>query len=250
MEISEIFTPDSRVAVAFSGGVDSSVLLLLAKKYAGRVKAYFVRSAFQPDFEADDAVKVAEMLSVELETLTVDVLSDCEVTANPADRCYYCKKRIFSEILRAAQRDGFGTVAEGTNASDDISDRPGYKALQQLGIRSPLRDCGYTKAQIRQLARENSLPVADKPSYACLATRIPTGERITAELLKKTEAAETVLREAGFKNFRVRYLDNKAKLELGRGEFELLNEKRNEIFTRLSEYYDGVYLDLKERADE
>lgn len=250
MDIIIFFQQHKRVAVAFSGGVDSAVLLLLARRYAEKVKAYYVRSAFQPQFEYEDARTIAEQLKVEMTVLTADVLSDPAVVKNPPDRCYYCKKRIFETIRRAALRDGFDTVLDGTNASDDLDDRPGFRALQELGVLSPLRACGYTKKMIRDRARENRLPVADKPSYACLATRIPTGTAITLPLLKKTEVAENALREAGFRNFRVRYCRGAAKLELGRREWELLLNNRDTVLSLLSPYYDDIYLDVRERADE
>ncbi len=246
----EFFKENKNVAVAFSGGVDSSVLLLLAKRYCENVKAYFVKSSFQPEFEYEDALAVTRLLDVETEVIRVDVLSDKDIVKNPDIRCYYCKKRIFEAICKAAEKDGFNTVLEGTNASDDISDRPGFAALKEMGILSPLREFGYTKKQIRTIARENRLPVADKPSYACLATRIPTGIVITKEILEKTEKAEGCLRNIGFKNFRLRYLDGAAKLELGEKEFELLYKNRERVTTILSPYYENVYIDLRERADE
>ena len=250
MQIEEFFKLHKSVAVAFSGGVDSAVLLLFAKRYADRVKAYYVRSQFQPQFEGEDAVRIAEMLDAEMQVIPADVLSDENIIKNPSERCYYCKKCIFETITQAAGNDGIDTVIEGTNATDDIGDRPGYRALREMGILSPLKDCGYTKKMIREIAGVNKLPVADKPSYACLATRIPTGTAITKQLLLKTEAAENLLLKEGFKVFRVRYLDGAAKLELGKKEFEILSKNREKIFELLNKYYDGVYVDLKERADE
>lgn len=250
MEIKKFFEEHSSVAVAFSGGTDSSVLLMLAKKYAKHVKAYYVKSQFQPEFEYADAVSVAKQLGAELEVIPLDVLSDTVVVSNPENRCYYCKKNVFTAICNAAQRDGLSTVVDGTNASDDISDRPGMKALEELGVLSPLRMCGYTKAYIRSLAKEGELPVSDKPSYACLATRIPAGTPISIELLKKTENAENAMRCLGFTNFRVRYFNQNAKLELCKKDFDLLYKNRERVYALLSDYYGDVYLDLKERADE
>ncbi len=249
MDIKEFFSGRD-VAIAFSGGVDSAVLLCLAKRYANRVKAYFAKSAFQPQFELDDAYQIAKQLGVKLEVIHLDVLCDADITANPENRCYYCKKRIFSAICGAAERDGFSIVCDGTNATDDVSDRPGFKALGELGVLSPLRTCGYTKDKIRTVARQNSLPVADKCSYACLATRIPTGTAITGDILLLTEKAEDKLRAIGFRNFRVRYLNSAAKLELSKDDFKLLCSRKDEVYSLLSADYSGVYLDLKERNDE
>lgn len=250
MDIKEFFKLHSEAAIAFSGGVDSAVLLLLAEKYANRVKAYYVKTRFQPQFELDDAVKIAEQLCVDLEIINADILADGIVAENPQNRCYFCKKMIFGEIIRHTKADGFRAVLDGTNASDDIGDRPGFVALQELEVLSPLRLCGYTKEIIRSTAREYCLPVADKPSYACLATRIPTGVRITAELLEITEKAESALRGLGFKNFRIRYLGSAAKLELGGAEFEPFYRHREEIYRLLLPYYGNIYLDLKERENE
>ena len=250
MEIKEFFNDHKSAAVAFSGGVDSAVLLMLAKKHAEKVKAYFVKSQFQPAFELEDAKEIAALLDVELEVIFLDALSDELVAGNPPDRCYHCKKHIFDAICGKAKKGGFSFVLDGTNASDDAADRPGMKALFELGVLSPLRECNLTKEKIRRIAAEAKLPVADKPSYACLATRIPSGERLTAEKLSITERAEDEMRRLGFRNFRVRSRNGGAKLELGAAEFERLFEKRREILERLSEYYDGVTLDLKERRDE
>ena len=250
MGIEVFFQAHKKVAVAFSGGVDSSVLLLLAKKHAQRIKAYYVRSSFQPEFEYRDALAVAQLLGAEIETIPADVLSDADIVKNSPERCYYCKKRIFTSIKEAAARDGFETVIEGTNASDDISDRPGFRALKELEVFSPLREYGYTKKDIRRIACENRLPVADKPSYACLATRIPTGTGITKQILEITEKSEQSLMKLGMRNLRIRYADGDARLELGRNETAIFNNNKDEIIRLLTPYYKNIYLDSRERTDE
>ena len=250
MEIEQFFRQYPKVAVAFSGGVDSAVLLLLAVRYAKAVKAYYVASQFQPAFEKEDALQVARQLGVELEVLAADVLAQPLIAANPADRCYYCKRKIFSAIVSAAREAGFPAVAEGTNASDDVGERPGYRALQEAGVLSPLRACGLTKADIRRIAEQNRLPVAHKPSYACLATRIPTGTEITPALLQTTEAAENALRGLGFQNFRIRYRGGAARLELGRKEKALWDANQAQIKKLLLRYYTDILCEQKERADE
>ena len=238
------------MAVALSGGVDSAVLLSLACAHAKRVKAYYVQSPFQPAFERDDAEQIAAFLGADLTVLELDVLSDEQVAANPPDRCYYCKKRIFSAICSAAQADGFDTILDGTNASDDADDRPGMRALGELKVLSPLRFCGYTKSEVRSIAREAGLSVADKPSYACLATRIPAGTPITTELIDITEKAENALRAMGFENFRVRYADGAAKLEFGKKERQLFNEKKEDVYQALRQYYREILPDIKERPSD
>ena len=249
-KIKAFFDEHSEAAVAFSGGVDSAVLLLLAKRYAKRVKAYFVKSQFQPQFELDDALEIADKLGADMQVINVDILSSQRVRENPENRCYYCKGEIFSTITKRALSDGFGCVLDGTNASDDIGDRPGFKALQELKVLSPLKACGFTKEQIRRIAKENLLPVADKPSYACLATRIPANTPISGEALELTERAENEMRELGFKNFRLRFNEGGVKIELGKSDLARFNEIKERVNSTLLKYYDNVYPDIKERADE
>lgn len=249
MTLQEFFQQNREAALAFSGGTDSAYLLWAAQTYARRVVAYYVRSPFQPQFELDDARRLASELGAELRVLEVDILSDPAVAANPAERCYHCKRRIFSTILDAAARDGFSLLLDGTNASDDAGDRPGMRALAELSVRSPLRECGLTKADVRRLSREAGLFTWDKPAYACLATRIPTGEAITPEKLQKTESAEDFLFSLGFTDFRVRLLGGCARLQLPASQLPRLLERREEIFNELRRHYSGVLLDLEARNE-
>lgn len=182
-----------------------------------------------------------------MEILTADPLTDPVVAGNPKDRCYYCKKVIFSTILEAARRDGFDTILDGTNASDDAADRPGMKALGEMRVLSPLRLCGLTKEQIREASRRAGLFTWDKPAYACLATRIPTGTPITGEILEVTETAERSLAAMGFRDFRVRWLNGGAKLQFTREQLPLALEKRQEILEVLRPFYTAVLLDLEGR---
>lgn len=248
MTLQEFFKAQPNVALAFSGGVDSAYLLYAAVTSGANVTAYYVKTPFQPQFEYDDAVKLATDLGAEMKTIHLDVLQDKNVIANPANRCYYCKKRIFSAILAAAQEDGFSIVIDGTNASDDASDRPGMVALQELQVRSPLREAGLTKAEIRRLSKEAGLFTHDKPAYACLATRIPAGTRITPELLKKTEICEEYLKNMGFSDFRIRYFEGSARLQLPEAQIPALLEKRAEILAFLKQYYPAVLLDMEVRG--
>lgn len=247
MELSDFFQKNPQAAIAFSGGVDSAYLLWAGVRYARRVKAYYVQTAFQPQFELEDALKLARQLGAELEVIPMDVLGCDAVTANPANRCYYCKQQIFGEILKAAEKDGFSLVLDGTNASDDATDRPGMRALAELRVRSPLRECDLTKPQIREESRKAGLFTWDKPAYACLATRIPTGETITAEKLEKTEWAEGFVASLGFRDFRVRLAGKTAKLQLREADLPLLIQNREKIVTELKRRYQGVVLDLEVR---
>ena len=232
MNLQEFFKENPKVALAFSGGVDSSYLLYAAMKYGADVKAYYVKALFQPQFEMDDAMRLAEQLKAPVWVLRADVLSDPVVVSNPSNRCYYCKKVIFNMIMKA-----------------DAGDRPGMKALQELQVKSPLRECGLVKSEIRRLSKEGGLFTWDKPSYACLATRIPTGCEITAEKLQKTEKAEDFLFSLGFSDFRVRMMPNgAARLQLPENQLPLLMEKREEILDELKKSYPAVLLDLEVRG--
>ena len=248
MQLSDFFEQNSSGALAFSGGTDSSLLVWAAAKYGKDWHAYYLHSAFQPAFELADARKIAYQCQIPLTIIEADILRYPEVTANPADRCYHCKRRVFSAILHQAATDGYSLVIDGTNASDDAGDRPGMRALRELSVRSPLRECGLTKDEIRRLSREAGLFTWDKPAYACLATRIPTGQPITARDLAVTEAAETYLFSLGFTDFRVRLAGRSAKIQLPAAQMPHLLEHRQEILDRLGQDYDAVWLDLEARA--
>lgn len=247
MQLSEFFQSYKKVALAFSGGTDSSYLLYAAKSFGCDVQCYFVKSAFQPNFELDDAKKVAENLGLNIKILDLDIFSNRTVTDNPVDRCYYCKHAIFSHIINQAKKDGYEVVIDGTNASDDVDDRPGMKALQELGVLSPLRECGVTKADIYELLKTTNLLVQGKPSYACLATRIPYETKITKEALLKVEKAEDFIKSIGFSDFRVRMMTRACKLQIKENQFQLLFESRAKLTEKLKEYFDDVLLDLKPR---
>ena len=247
MKINEFFENNPKVAVAFSGGVDSAYLLYAAKQYAKEVQAYYVSSAFQPQFELEDAARLAKELDVPMRVLPVDVLSSDIIAANPADRCYHCKKMIFEAVRKAAGEDVFYVLLDGTNASDDEGDRPGMRAIRELSVFSPLRDCGLTKEEIRLRSKEAGLFTWDKPAYACLATRIPTGEPITEEKLKVTEAAENFLFSLGLTNFRVRRMGDAARLQVTAAQIGKVMENRELITTVLKRFYSAVLLDLEAR---
>ncbi|MGM9549105.1 MAG: ATP-dependent sacrificial sulfur transferase LarE [Faecousia sp.] len=247
MTLEQFFSEHPEAAIAFSGGVDSAYLLYAAKRFAVRAKAYYVKSAFQPQFELEDAQRLAKELGAEMQVINVDILSRGEVAANPADRCYHCKRALFEQILRAAKIDGFSVLLDGTNASDNAGDRPGMRALRELSVRSPLRECGLTKAEIRRLSQEAGLFTWDKPAYACLATRIPAGERITLQKLEQTEKAERYLSALGLRNFRVRMLGSSAKLEVTSSDLPFVLKHREEIIAELKKDYSGVLLNLEVR---
>ena len=247
MTIKEFFVEHPKVAVAFSGGVDSAYLLYEAKKHCTEVCAYFLKSAFQPQFELNDAIRLAKELDVPLRVVEIDVLSSDVDINNPIDRCHHCKRLTFQAIWEAASDDGFSVLIDGTNASDDPQKRPGMWAICEYSVLSPLRVCGLTKEKIRQLSKEAGLFTWDKPAYACLATRVPFGEKITEEKLKATEASEDFLFSLGLKNFRVRRFGETAKIEVTSNQIEKIIDNREKILTELKKYYAGVVLDLKVR---
>lgn len=249
MELRDFFAANPRVALAFSGGADSSYLLWAALRWAEAVGVYYVRSEFQPDFEQADALRLAEELGASVTVLRVGVLADETVAANPAERCYYCKKHILSAIRAAAERDGYTVLLDGTNADDDPTDRPGWRALCEEGVLSPLRLCGLTKAEIRCRSREAGLFTADKPAYACLATRIPCGERITREKLRAVEGAESALFALGFRDFRVRAPQGRALVQLTETQLPPARERWEEIQRVLAPYFADAELDPKARRE-
>ena len=247
MTLNEFWKENPKAAIAFSGGVDSSYLLYTAVRAGAKVTAYYADSAFQPTFEQEDALRLAKDVRAELKILPLSVLEVPKVAENPKNRCYYCKRAIFSALIAAAAADGYDLILDGTNASDQVSDRPGMEALRELSVRSPLRECGLTKSEIRELSRQAGLFTWDKPAYACLATRVPAGETITAEKLEKTEKAEDFLRSLGLRDFRVRLLKGCARIQVPEGQLELVLKNRETILERLKRWYAGVVLDLEVR---
>ena len=247
MKLQEFFDQNPSGALAFSGGVDSSLLVWAAAAYGKHWRAYYVYSVFQPAFELADAKKLANQLGAEMEILSIDVLSVPHVAENPKNRCYYCKTAIFSAISAAAKADGFDLLLDGTNASDEASDRPGMQALKELSVRSPLRECGLTKKEIRRLSKEAGLFTYGKPAYACLATRIPTGDTITPEKLSRTEEAEGYLHSLGLRDFRVRTLGDSARIQVTESDLETVLKNRKAIVSHLKALYSGVMLDLEVR---
>lgn len=245
--LKEFFSKNPRAALAFSGGVDSSYLLYAAHSCGADVHAYFAKTPFQPEFELEDAKRLASEVGAELTVLKFDILTDAAVVANPPDRCYYCKKRIFGILSEAAKRDGYTLIIDGTNASDDAGDRPGMRALREIGVRSPLRECGLTKSDIRVLSKEAGLFTWGKPAYACLATRIPAGTAIDHDTLQRVESAESELFAMGFTDFRVRVFHDAARLQLPENQLNDAVARRGEVRERLKKYFDIVLLDTEVR---
>lgn len=245
MTLDEFFQAHPKVALGFSGGVDSSYLLYAAMQAGADVQAYFAKTQFQPDFELEDALKLGEQLGAKLTVLHYDVLPAAGF--NPPNRCYYCKTALFGALVERAKQDGYATIIDGTNASDDAGDRPGMKALQEMQVLSPLRLCGLTKQEIREKSREAGLFTWNKPAYACLATRFPAGTEITAEGLQRVEKAEGTLFRLGFTDFRVRVYHGAARIQLPESQMERGLAMRYELLEQLRPLFQGVFLDLEGR---
>ena len=248
MTLLAFFKENPKAALGFSGGVDSSYLLYAGVRAGADIHPYYIKTAFQPQFELDDAERLCAQLGVPLTVLELDVLKNEAVTANPPDRCYHCKTALFGALSVQALADGYTLLLDGTNASDDAGDRPGMRALKELHVCSPLRECGLTKAEIRRLSREAGLFTWDKPAYACLATRIPSGDAITAEKLLATERAEAFLFSLGLMDFRVRNYHGAARLQFPEAQLNAVLAHRAEILQELKKDYPAVLLDLEVRG--
>lgn len=203
-----------RIAIAFSGGVDSTFLLASAQSALGdRAVAVTADSAFIPREELEASAQFCSEHGIRQIVFEADVLHDSEICANPANRCYLCKLKIFRRIQTLAGEQGIAAVAEGSNLDDSGDYRPGMQAIAELGILSPLRDALLTKQEIRTLSRSLGLPTWQKPSAACLASRIPYGDIITAKNLRMAEEAEQYLHQLGLRQVRVRIHGNVARIE-------------------------------------
>ncbi|MCX2726259.1 ATP-dependent sacrificial sulfur transferase LarE [Thermomicrobium sp. 4228-Ro] len=235
------------VVVAFSAGVDSTLLLYAARQALGeRVLAATGLSETYPEEEIAEARQLAEELGVRHVLIRTEELTDPRYTMNSHQRCYFCKNELYGKLRALAAAEGFAAVVDGTNADDLHDYRPGLRAARDLGVAHPLAEVGLTKQEIRELSREFGLRTWDKPAYACLSSRFPYGTPITVEKLRQVAAAERALRELGFRGFRVRHHDTLARLELQPGDLPRALELREEIVERLrSVGYEFVTLDLE-----
>jgi len=246
-QLKEILKGYGKVAVAFSGGVDSSFLLKVASDtLGGDVIAVTLDTVVCPGTEKENAADLCKELGVEQLVIPYDVFTTEEFGKNSPDRCYYCKKAMFEVLKSAVEEKGFTTVVEGSNQDDNDDYRPGLKALEEVGIKSPLMEAGLTKADIRELSRRLKLRTWDKPAFACLASRIAYGEEITEEKLYMIESAEEFLLETGLKQMRVRMHGTMARIEVLPAEFDVVMQNKDEIYARLQEIgFSYVSLDLQ-----
>lgn len=216
------------MAVGFSGGVDSTLLLRMAVDELGtaNVLAVIADTPSLPRGEYAQALSLAQGMGVTPQVVDPDELGDPAYVANPADRCYYCKRHLFRHVAAAAAAGGYGAVLDGNNADDAGDYRPGRRAAQELGVRSPLLEAGLTKAEVRALSARLGLPTADKPAMACLASRVPYGTPVTAEVLGQVERAEGAVRAAGFVQCRVRHHGEVGRVEVPAAELGRLLDAR------------------------
>jgi uncharacterized protein len=224
-KLKEILKSCGDLLVAYSGGVDSSLLLKIAHDVLGKnVLAVIAQSKTYTKEEGDSAVKYAKKIGVRYQVIHTDEFNDERFISNPPERCYYCKKELFSRLSSIAKKEGIKHVADGSNVSDLSDYRPGAKALKEYGVKSPLRDAGFTKEDIRKLSKELKIPVWNKPALACLASRIPYGTRISSDVLGKIEKGERFLKGLGLKQVRVRHHGDLARIEVDKCDIVSLVE--------------------------
>lgn len=237
------------VAIAFSGGVDSTFLVKVAYDVLGnQAVAVTARSHTYPVREFDEAEAFASSLGIKHISCVSEELDIEGFASNPPNRCYLCKKELITKIKEIADHNGLAFVAEGSNLDDDGDYRPGLLAIKELGVKSPLREAGLTKDDIRKLSRQMNLPTWDKPSFACLSSRFPYGETITKKKLAMVDQAEQMLFDLGFKQVRVRSHENLARIEIDEKDFSRLLEPalRERIHAKLKALgYSYISLDLK-----
>lgn len=223
--------------LAFSGGVDSALLLYLlsraAQKTGRRVYAVTFQTALHPQADLAYARQTARSLNVMHQTLAVNELEDPRILENPPERCYYCKKMLYVKLLDFAKKHQITAVLEGSNYDDLNVYRPGLRAVQELGIASPLARCGITKAQVRRMAEEYGLTCARRPSAPCLATRLPYHTRLDLELLARIDLGEQYLKDLGLHNIRIRVHKDIARIEADPEQFPMLLQHREEIIRQL-----------------
>lgn len=238
------------VLVAFSGGVDSSLILKLAVQAAvetgHKVYGIMMHTMLHPMGEVEDARATAEQIGAEFRVLEIDELKGADILDNPVDRCYRCKKYLFRNLIEEGEKLGVSAMMEGTNEDDLHVYRPGLRAIRELGIHSPLAEAGMTKAEVRKLAGELGISVSNKPSMPCLATRFPYGTPISYEAMRKVDEGEAFVRSLGFYNVRLRIHNDVARIEVDVNEMPRLLEHCEQIVAKLKNLgYDYITVDLE-----
>ncbi|MFC1557000.1 ATP-dependent sacrificial sulfur transferase LarE [candidate division KSB1 bacterium] len=237
------------VVIGFSGGVDSTFLLKVAAGVLkDRALGVIATSSTYPERELHEAKQLAGQIGACIRIIETEEDKHPKFVSNPTDRCYYCKSELFSKLVKIAREENMDFVADGSNIDDEGDFRPGMKALAEIGVRSPLREAGLNKTEIRDLSKRLGLPTHDKPSFACLSSRFPYGSSITPEKLKMVDAAENYVRELGFRTVRVRHYDTTARIELDIEELPHIveNQVRGKIVNKLKEIgYIYITIDLE-----
>lgn len=230
-KLKRIISSYRSAAIAFSGGVDSTLLARVCKEVLPQDNILLITatSSTYPFYELDEAVELAKMMNLKHKVIVSEEIDIPGFSNNPPDRCYYCKKELFSILKSIAEKEGIEAVFDGSNFDDKTDYRPGRKALKELGIESPLFKAEFIKTEIRELSRKYKLPTSEKPAYACLASRFPYGEKITKEKLDRVGKSERQIMELGFSQFRVRSHGLLARIEFIKDEMEKAWEFRSNI---------------------
>ncbi|MBE0068456.1 ATP-dependent sacrificial sulfur transferase LarE [Thermoanaerobacterium thermosaccharolyticum] len=235
--------------IAFSGGVDSTFLAKVCKDVLNdRCLAVTATSSTYPEREFKEALELAKEIGIRHKIIKSEELEIEGFSKNPIDRCYYCKSELFSKLKKVADDEGMEYVLDGTNADDTGDFRPGRRAAKELGVKSPLLECGFTKDDIREMSKRLGLPTWNKPAYACLSSRFPYGQEITSEKLSMVEKSEEYLLNLGFVGFRVRHHGDIARIELNPDQINMMMDEniRKKVVSKLKEIgFKYVSLDLE-----
>ena len=237
------FSSHPRIALGYSGGTDSAFLLHEAVEHGADVLPVMVRTAFCTPDEVENASRLCSDEGSDLVVIDLDVLSSPEISSNGPDRCYHCKRAMFSALISKAAENGYHEVMDGTNASDPEDDRPGMRAIRELGVLSPLKECGITKEDVRRMSREAGLPTWDRATNSCLATRVDTGIPLTRDMLRLVLRSEEAVASLGFTGFRVRTDGMHARLQTAAAQHGEAERRWDELRSALAPMFRDVRLD-------